>query len=247
VLAFSREGSGPPVVLVHGITESRRTWDPVAARLSGTRDVLAVDLRGHGDSLRTPPYDLMSLVGDLAEVIDGGEIDAPLLVGHSLGGAVVTAYAALFDSRGVINVDQPLQLGPFRETLASIEPSLKGEDAEFRAAMSELFASLRGRLSDDEWQRVEGIRRLDQEVELGIWATLLDTPTEDLDRANESLLSGIEVPYLSLHGIDPGAEYATWLVHLVPTADVEVWDDDGHYPHLVEPDHFLERLEAFDT
>ncbi len=82
---------------------------------------------------------------------------------------------------------------------------------------------------------------------LGIWATLLDTPTEVLDRANESLLSGIEVPYLSLHGSDPGREYPAWLTELVPTASVEVWDGDGHYPHLVEPDRFVERLEAFDT
>ncbi len=246
MLAFDREGSGPTVVLVHGIAESRRAWDPIATRLADTHDVVALDLRGHGDSPRTPPYDLMTLVGDVAEVVDGVGLSDPLLVGHSLGGAVVTAYGALFDSRGVVNVDQPLQLGSFREVLRSLEPALRGGEAEFSEVLNSLFASLRGRLPEDEWQRLEGIRRLDQDVVLGIWATLLETPTEDLDRANESLLSGIEVPYLSLHGTDPGLEYAAWLTGLVPTALVEVWED-GHYPHLVEPDRFVERIEAFDT
>jgi hypothetical protein len=32
-----------------------------------------------------------------------------------------------------------------------------------------------------------------------------------------------------------------------PTAEVDVWDGDGHYPHLVEPDRLVERLEAFDV
>ena len=41
--------------------------------------------------------------------------------------------------------------------------------------------------------------------------------------------------------------YAGWLAGLVPTAEVEVWDGDGHYPHLVEPDRFLARLAAFDA
>ena len=183
MLAFDREGSGRPVVLVHGITESRRAWDPIATRLAADHDVVAVDLRGHGDSPRTPPYNLMTLVGDVSEVVDSAGVGDPLLVGHSLGGAVVTADAALFDSRGVVNVEQPLQLGRFREVLRSLEPSLRGGEAEFTEAVEGLVASERGRLPDDEWQRLEGIRRLDQEVVLGIWATLLDTPTEDLDRA----------------------------------------------------------------
>ena len=245
MLAFDREGSGRPVLLVHGLTESRRAWDPIVAGLTCTHDVVAVDLRGHGESPRQAPYDLMSLVGDLAEVVDAEGLDRPLLVGHSLGGAVATAYAALFSSSGVVDVDQPLQLGGFREVLLGLEPRLTGSEEEFTETMSGLFDAERGRLPDDEWQRLQSLRTLDQQVVLGVWATVFDTPTEDLDRANESLLSGIKVPYLSLHGSDPGPGYATWLRGLVPTAEVEVWEGDGHYPHLVEPDRFLERLTAF--
>jgi hypothetical protein len=55
----------------------------------------------------------------------------------------------------------------------------------------------------------------------------------------------IRCPYLAIHGIDPGPAYATWLAGLVPGAVVEVWDGLGHYPHLVEPDRFVRRIEEF--
>jgi pimeloyl-ACP methyl ester carboxylesterase len=55
------------------------------------------------------------------------------------------------------------------------------------------------------------------------------------------------VPYLSLHGIDPGPDYAPWLQHLVPTAAIEVWPEMGHYLHLVDPQRFLTRLSEFEA
>ena len=100
-------GEGRPVVLVHGITESRRAWDPVLAPLiaAGFR-VTAIDLRGHGASSSVAPYDLATMAGDLGAVLAQEGIDDALLIGHSLGGAVVSAYAAGGPCRGVINVDQ---------------------------------------------------------------------------------------------------------------------------------------------
>jgi pimeloyl-ACP methyl ester carboxylesterase len=49
-IAWSRTGAGDPVVLVHGITESAATFEPVVALLAATHDVMALDLRGHGES-----------------------------------------------------------------------------------------------------------------------------------------------------------------------------------------------------
>jgi len=55
----------------------------------------------------------------------------------------------------------------------------------------------------------------------------------------------VTCPYLSLHGIDPGPEYQEWLRSLIPHVEIEVWPGRGHYPHLVEPDRFVARLEEF--
>ena len=118
--AHERVGAGPPLVLVHGITESRRSWDPVMAGLAASHDVVAVDLRGHGESAATPPFDLMTMAGDVHEVVAAAGLAPPLLVGHSLGGMVVTAYAAMFPCRGVVNVDQSLALAGLQHSLRQI-------------------------------------------------------------------------------------------------------------------------------
>jgi pimeloyl-ACP methyl ester carboxylesterase len=240
-------GRGPAVVLLHGITESRRTWDPLVAPLiaAGYR-IFAIDLRGHGDSSRTPPYDLATMAADLGAVLAHEQLDDALLVGHSLGGAVASAYAAGGPCRGVINVDQPLLLAGFKETLGRLEPSLRGSTAEFRGAISAIFEQMAGALDDAERWRVEHLRNADQDVVLGIWDLVLGSSADELDAVVDGVVGAVTVPYLSLHGIDPGAEYGAWLTSRIPSATFEVWPDAGHYPHLVDRDRFVRRLVDFD-
>jgi pimeloyl-ACP methyl ester carboxylesterase len=244
-LAHDRVGSGPALVLVHGITESRRSWDPLVDRLAADHDVVAVDLRGHGDSPRTAPYDLVTMATDVHRVVERLDLGPAVLVGHSLGGTVVGAQGALFGARAVVDVDQPLRLDGFREGLVAVEPALRGDEAGFQAVMAALFDGVRGRLDDDGWARLSALRRADQEVVLGVWSTVLETPAADLAALVESVAGALTVPFLSLHGTDPGPGYAGWLTGLVPSATVEMWDGDGHYPHLVEPDRFVARLAEF--
>lgn len=241
-------GTGRPLVLVHGITESRRTWDPLVAPLiaAGHR-VIAVDLRGHGDSSRVGPYDLATMAGDLGAVLQTEEVDDALLVGHSLGGAVVSAYAAGGPCRGVVNVDQPLALSGFQAVLTQLQPMLEGDEAEFQGAISAIFDDMAGALEGHERRRVDGIRAAEQDVVLGVWDVMFTATADELDAVVDSLAGAIGVPYLSLHGIDPGSDYSSWLTGKVATATVEVWPELGHYPHLVEPDRFVARIGEFDA
>ena len=149
-------GEGRPLALVHGITESRRTWDPLLAPFiaAGYR-VIAVDLRGHGASSKVAPYDLATLAADLGAVLSGEEIDDALVVGHSLGGAVVSVYAAGGPCRGVVNVDQPLALSGFKDVLAQLEPMLTGTGDEFHGAISAIFEQMAGPLAGAERWRVD--------------------------------------------------------------------------------------------
>jgi len=81
---------------------------------------------------------------------------------------------------------------------------------------------------------------------LGIWGTVFSSTADELDATVTALAGAITIPYLSLHGIDPGEAYGHWLHQLVPTATVEVWPDQGHYPHLVHPARFVQRVIDFD-
>jgi len=240
-------GEGRPLVLVHGITESRRTWDPLLAPLiaAGYR-VIAMDLRGHGASSKIGPYDLATMAGDLGAVLHAEGADDALLVGHSLGGAVVSAYAAGGPCRGVVNVDQPLALSDFQAALSDLEPMLKGDEDSFQGAIGAIFEQMAGPLDGGERWRVDHIRGADQEVVLGVWELMFTATAADLDAVVDQVAGAITVPYLSLHGIDPGPEYSAWLTGKITTATVDVWPDLGHYPHLIEQQRFIDRLLAFD-
>ncbi len=236
------------LVLVHGITESRRTWDPLVDRFGerGYR-VIGLDLRGHGESGLAAAYDLGSMAADVGAVLGAVGADRPLLVGHSLGGAVVSAYAAAGSCRGVVNVDQPLALGGFKEALAPLEALLRGAPDEFMTAISAVFEQMVGPLDGAERARVEGLRRASQDVVLGVWDLVLTSDVADLDAVVDQLAGAITVPYLSLHGIDPGPDYPDWLADRIGHLSFEVWAEHGHYPHLVDPDRFVARVAAFDA
>ena len=240
-------GEGRSLVLVHGITESRRAWDPLLAPLiaAGYR-VVAIDLRGHGASSSIAPYDLTTMTTDLGAVLAAEGIDDALLVGHSLGGAVVSALAAGGPCRGVINVDQPLALSDFKQVLAELEPMLKGSPDEFGVAISAIFEQMAGPLAGAERWRVDNLRNADQDVVLGVWDLMFSSSVEELDAVVDAVAGAITAPYLSLHGIDPGPDYADWLTSRVATATVEVWAGLGHYPHLIEQQRFIDRIVAFD-
>lgn len=240
-------GDGPVVVLVHGITESRRSWDPLFPQfLAAGYRAVAVDLRGHGDSSRVGPYDLATMASDLGHVLAAERCDDALLVGHSLGGAVVSAYAAGGPCRAVVNVDQPLALGGFKETLGQLEPLLRGSEDEFQGAIATVFEQMVGPLATHERRRLEGQRCAEPDVVLGVWEVVLTSSADELDAVVDGLAGAIAVPYLSLHGIDPGADYAAWLESRIASATVEVWPDLGHYPHLIEQDRFVARVLEFD-
>ncbi len=154
------------------------------SRVGATHEVVAVDLRGHGESPASPPFDVLTMAADLVGVLEHLALEDPLLVGHSLGGTVVTATAAV--RPGAVESSTSSSRSGSRPSKTSCARSSRpcAATAEFfEEALSAVFASLRGPLSDEEWARIGAIRRLDQEVVLGVWSFVLDTSAEELDRA----------------------------------------------------------------
>ena len=85
----------PPLVVLHGQGDLAWSMDSVAAALSADFHVVTLDLRGHGRSERGA-YTMLHLVGDLRGAIEALGLAQPVLVGHSLGGQVVSQFAGLF-------------------------------------------------------------------------------------------------------------------------------------------------------
>ncbi len=82
----------PPLLIVHGLFGSARNWGVLQKRLAVGRQVLAVDLRNHGDSFHSDDNSYAALANDLAEVISthGGVAD---VLGHSMGGKAAMVLA----------------------------------------------------------------------------------------------------------------------------------------------------------
>lgn len=93
--------TAPPLFLVHGGRDQKRSWDRVAARLSQSYRVFAHDLRGHGESdwVSDGDYGVMDHVFDLASFADHIGAERFTLIGHSLGGNITLRYAGLFPDR----------------------------------------------------------------------------------------------------------------------------------------------------
>jgi pimeloyl-ACP methyl ester carboxylesterase len=96
-VVFERRGSGPPLVLLHGIGHHWAAWLPVLDRLAETHDVIALDLPGFG---RSPvpaaglPSDMSGLVAGVVEIFGEFGLDRPHVAGNSLGGAIALELAA---------------------------------------------------------------------------------------------------------------------------------------------------------
>lgn len=128
------DDGAPPVLLLHGILGSARTWDWMMPRLVGDHRVLRLDFRGHGGSDRAPGrYRMVDYVSDAAAVCDQ-VVGAPcVIVGHSLGGATAAGLAQTRPElvRGVVLEDAPLSLP---------DPSARGRN---RNSLLDAFIALR--------------------------------------------------------------------------------------------------------
>jgi pimeloyl-ACP methyl ester carboxylesterase len=96
-LRGERGGDGPPIVLVHGLSATRRNVVQGSRHLiKRGYSLIAYDARGHGESdpvAGDSAYEYTDLVADLEAVIDDQELERPALVGSSMGAATVMTYA----------------------------------------------------------------------------------------------------------------------------------------------------------
>jgi len=90
-LAYERAGSGPSLVLLHGLGHRRQGWAAVRDKLTPHRDVISVDLPGHGQSppLRTGGQAPVEAIAEqIAMMLSELGLSRPHLAGNSLGGTI---------------------------------------------------------------------------------------------------------------------------------------------------------------
>jgi pimeloyl-ACP methyl ester carboxylesterase len=109
-LTFTRQGSGTPILLLHGLGGNIASWEDVAADLARTNEVIAVDLPGHGASPVLPGSGSFGGVADaIADFIRAQRLEGVAVVGLSLGGRV----ALEMSRRGLVGPAVALAPGGF--------------------------------------------------------------------------------------------------------------------------------------
>jgi pimeloyl-ACP methyl ester carboxylesterase len=91
------EGTGKPVVLLHGFTESSEIWKDFESILAQEFSIITIDLPGHGKSDCVAHEHSMELMADcVKQILENERIDQCVMIGHSMGGYVTLAFAEIF-------------------------------------------------------------------------------------------------------------------------------------------------------
>ena len=93
-ISYMEKGSGFPLVLIHGLSDDLRFWEPLIPELSKIYRIIALDLRGHGKSEKPEgPYSIKQFSNDIYDLLLKLEIKKAHFVGFSMGGAILQQLA----------------------------------------------------------------------------------------------------------------------------------------------------------
>lgn len=265
-LNFTDAGDGPPVVLVHGLMSSSRTWTGQVERLATHHRVITPDLFGHGESDKPPgDYSLGAHAASLRDLFDALDVDNATLVGHSLGGGIVLQMAYLFPDRvtAVVLVSSGglgRELNPLLRaaTLPGSELVLPVLSSSWLHSVGDTALRLWGKAglpqvspsTDEAWQGLSSLADSDtRRAFLATSRSVIDVHGQTVSAQNR--LAGIASrPSMLIWGerdrIVPSAHVEAARREL-PTTRVEMFARSGHFPHLDEPDKFARVLNDFTT
>ncbi len=98
-LYFRKYGSGPVLIILHGLYGSSDNWITIARKLEAHYKVLLPDMRNHGASPHTPTHTFTDMVTDLTQFYEDTGTENAFLIGHSMGGKVAMRFAAEYPEK----------------------------------------------------------------------------------------------------------------------------------------------------
>ena len=257
------EGSGAPVVMIHGVVSTADCWTYAIQALRDSYQVIAPDLPGHGRSDGgLVPYGLTFYVDWLVELLDAQRIQRIRLVGHSMGGAIAAAFAVRHPERierlalvDALGLSSKLPWLGARNISASLPDflmaMLTGRNDPYLLRSFQPWDFL------DPWGKPRPV--LDQMAALNqprgamvVWAgtrlLLADFLSKRKRAAFVERLERITAPTLVVWGRQDGIlalENAREGVARLPNARFEIIEDCAHEPMLERPDEFIRIVRPF--
>jgi pimeloyl-ACP methyl ester carboxylesterase len=262
-VGYYEAGSGPALILVHGVASSSRTWRQVMPRLAERFTVVAPDLLGHGASAKLRgDYSLGAHASGIRDLMVALGIDRATLVGHSLGGGVSMQFAYQFPER----IERLVLVGSggLGEEVSLLLRMLTLPGAEYILPLGCRPEFSRAIARGTGWLGRIGVRPSALAEE--IWNGYVSLGTKDSRNAFLHTLRSV----VDVNGQRVGATDRLYLAQKVPTLIVwgdrdplipvahgrrahrvikgsvlKVYRDVGHFPHLDEPERFVDDLVDF--
>ncbi|MGN6252893.1 MAG: alpha/beta fold hydrolase [Marmoricola sp.] len=261
--AFVRAGSGPALLLLHGLACDHTTWDPVIRQLARDHTVIAPDLLGHGLSDKPrADYSVGGFANGMRDLLTVLGIDKVTVVGHSLGGGVAMQFAYQFPERTErLVLVAPGGLGP--EVTPLIRAVTVPGAEQFLAAAT---------LPGVRHVGTAGLRRLARSGlpgtrDLAEIAAIYDSFKDPRARAairhvvravvdlKGQIVSMVDrayltqaMPLLVVWGADDlviPARHADTVARVAPGAVIELVPNAGHFPHKDHPERFVKVVREF--
>jgi pimeloyl-ACP methyl ester carboxylesterase len=261
--AYRLAGSGPPLLLIHGIGDESESWMPVLPALAERFTVLAPDLLGHGSSDKPrADYSVAAFSNGMRDLLDVLDIDRVTVVGHSLGGGVAAQLAYQYPERvermvlvGTGGVGRevspvlraaaaplselgmaPLMVPGANEVVGAVLGVLGRLGVDIGLDAGEVSRVLAG--MPDRRRRAAFSRTLRAVVDRrGQLVTMLD-------RAYLADSMPVLLVWGERDGVIP-VEHAHRAHEAIPGSRLSVYEGAGHFPHHADPERFVAELVAF--
>ncbi len=229
----------PPIVLLHGAGGNHLHWPPQVRRMYGQR-VYALDLPGHGKSGGTGRQSIQDYASDVIQFLDALRLNAAVIVGHSMGGAIALTLALEYPKRvmalGLVGTGARLRVSPaILESTSSAETFSKAIDL----------------ISDLSFgpSAFAGLKDLARRQILSTRHTVLHGDFVACDRFDVmGRLSEIKVPTLILCGTEDRLtplKYSEYLHHHIPQSQLITYPGAGHMVMLEEAQAVAQALSKF--
>jgi len=253
MLNFTVEGAAdgtPPLIIAHGLFGSARNWGVLQKRLAASRQVIAVDMRNHGDSPWFDSQTYPEMATDLAEVImaHGGRAD---VLGHSMGGKAAMVLA--LTQPDLVNRLIVADIAPVSYGHSQIDKiaALRHLDLSSVTRRGEADAQLKPHLPDD-MLRAFLLQSLRLSPEGASWRLNLDVLERDMPRITgwPETNGQFTGPCLFLRGALSDyvlPTHAARIAQLFPSAEHQAIEGANHWLHAEKPREFQDAVEMFLT
>lgn len=252
---FVREGSGSPaLVFVHGFACTHHDWDAQLAHFSKSHEVVACDLRAHGETPGRPhECSIEHYGGDVAALVNNLELERCVLIGHSMGCRVVleanrpvadkVAGLVLIDGSRLADRDPPAAEAAARGSIEKV-----GYPAFAENLFRQMFFTASPAAEAIVRRAVTGSAAFGAEL----WSRMARWDAESMDAA----FAAVRAPLLAIQTttrdanlrrtpLQPG-QSSPWLDYVKRQGGhVEIIPDTGHFPQIETPERVNRLIERF--